>query len=60
VPGAPALEVTFADIDVTNGMAERGEFDVLKVSYAACRTCSTSTRCCPAGARWAGAAARWC
>jgi 1,4-dihydroxy-6-naphthoate synthase len=34
VPGAPALEVTFADIDLTNGMAERGEFDVLKVSYA--------------------------
>ncbi|MGY0068128.1 1,4-dihydroxy-6-naphthoate synthase [Streptomyces sp. QTS137] len=35
VPGAPALDVTFADIDVTNGMAERGELDVLKVSYAA-------------------------
>ncbi|KNB51504.1 1,4-dihydroxy-6-naphthoate synthase [Streptomyces caatingaensis] len=34
VPGAPALDVTFADIDRTNGMAERGEFDVLKVSYA--------------------------
>ncbi|WP_037670067.1 1,4-dihydroxy-6-naphthoate synthase [Streptomyces griseus] len=34
VLGAPALDVTFADIDVTNGMAERGEFDVLKVSYA--------------------------
>ncbi|WP_206313079.1 1,4-dihydroxy-6-naphthoate synthase [Streptomyces sp. JB150] len=34
VPGAPLLDVTFADIDVTNGMAERGEFDVLKVSYA--------------------------
>ncbi|CAL9309817.1 1,4-dihydroxy-6-naphthoate synthase [Streptomyces olindensis] len=34
VPGAPELDVTFADIDVTNGMAERGEFDVLKVSYA--------------------------
>ncbi|WP_329411185.1 1,4-dihydroxy-6-naphthoate synthase [Streptomyces sp. NBC_00704] len=34
VPGAPALDVTFADIDVTNGMAERGELDVLKVSYA--------------------------
>ncbi len=32
--GAPALDVTFADIDATNGMAERGEFDVLKVSYA--------------------------
>ncbi|MCP9944269.1 1,4-dihydroxy-6-naphthoate synthase [Streptomyces somaliensis] len=34
VPGAPALDVTFADVDVTNGMAERGELDVLKVSYA--------------------------
>ncbi|MER5433142.1 1,4-dihydroxy-6-naphthoate synthase [Streptomyces sp. NPDC002588] len=34
VPGAPALDVTFADIDVTNGMAERGEYDALKVSYA--------------------------
>ncbi|MDX6348536.1 MAG: 1,4-dihydroxy-6-naphthoate synthase [Streptomyces sp.] len=34
VPGAPEIDVTFADIDVTNGMAERGEFDILKVSYA--------------------------
>lgn len=41
VPGAPALDVTFADIDITNGVAERGaaspgsaELDVLKVSYA--------------------------
>ncbi|TQK45372.1 1,4-dihydroxy-6-naphthoate synthase [Streptomyces sp. SLBN-118] len=34
VPGAPAVEVSFADIDITNAMAERGEFDVLKVSYA--------------------------
>lgn len=36
VPGAPALDVTFADIDITNGVAERGsdEFDVLKVSFA--------------------------
>ncbi|GAA3372708.1 1,4-dihydroxy-6-naphthoate synthase [Streptomyces sannanensis] len=34
VPGAPRLDVTFADIDITNGMAERGEFDILKVSYA--------------------------
>ncbi|MFG2135396.1 1,4-dihydroxy-6-naphthoate synthase [Streptomyces sp. NPDC048650] len=34
VPDAPELAVTFADIDITNGMAERGEFDVLKVSYA--------------------------
>ena len=36
VPGAPRLDVTFADIDVTNGWAERGDtaHDVLKVSYA--------------------------
>ncbi|MFE6159921.1 1,4-dihydroxy-6-naphthoate synthase [Streptomyces sp. NPDC056486] len=34
VPGAPAVDVTFADIHITNGMAERGEFDMLKVSYA--------------------------
>ncbi|HEX5566635.1 MAG TPA: 1,4-dihydroxy-6-naphthoate synthase [Streptomyces sp.] len=34
VPGAPPLDVTFADIDVTNGLAERGELDLLKVSYA--------------------------
>ncbi|MFF0449653.1 1,4-dihydroxy-6-naphthoate synthase [Streptomyces sp. NPDC004609] len=34
VPGAPPIEVTFADIDITNGMAERGEGDILKVSYA--------------------------
>ncbi|MEU7020419.1 1,4-dihydroxy-6-naphthoate synthase [Streptomyces sp. NPDC046203] len=36
VPGAPRLDVTFADIDLTNGWAERGDgaYDVLKVSYA--------------------------
>ncbi|MCX4584507.1 1,4-dihydroxy-6-naphthoate synthase [Streptomyces sp. NBC_01481] len=34
VPAAPAVDVSFADIDITNAMAERGEFDVLKVSYA--------------------------
>jgi 1,4-dihydroxy-6-naphthoate synthase len=35
LPDAPRLTVTFADIDVTNTAAERGEFDVVKVSYAA-------------------------
>ncbi|MCL2781391.1 MAG: 1,4-dihydroxy-6-naphthoate synthase [Actinomycetia bacterium] len=35
VPDAPPARVTFADIDVTNTAAERGEFDVVKVSYAA-------------------------
>ncbi|WP_052849120.1 1,4-dihydroxy-6-naphthoate synthase [Streptomyces avicenniae] len=34
LPGAPPVDVTFADIDVTNGQAERGEGDILKVSYA--------------------------
>jgi 1,4-dihydroxy-6-naphthoate synthase len=34
VPGAPEIDVTLADIDITNGMAERAELDVLKVSYA--------------------------
>ena len=35
LPGAPPAEVTFADIDITNTAAEHGEFDVVKVSYAA-------------------------
>jgi 1,4-dihydroxy-6-naphthoate synthase len=35
VPGEPAPRVTFADVDVTNGLAERGELDVLKISYGA-------------------------
>lgn len=35
LPGAPATRVTFADVDVTNGAAERGAYDVAKVSYAA-------------------------
>jgi len=35
IPAAPAVDLTFADIDITNGAAERGEFDVVKVSYAA-------------------------
>lgn len=35
IPDAPPAQVTFADIDVTNSAAERDEFDVVKVSYAA-------------------------
>ncbi|MBB0246556.1 1,4-dihydroxy-6-naphthoate synthase [Streptomyces alkaliphilus] len=34
VPGASPPRVRFADIDVTNGLARRGEGQVLKVSYA--------------------------
>jgi len=36
VPGAPQLDVMYADIDITNGLAARGEGpEVLKISYAA-------------------------
>ena len=35
IAGAPEVDVTFADVDVTNGATERGEFDIAKVSYAA-------------------------
>ncbi|MFD0557415.1 1,4-dihydroxy-6-naphthoate synthase [Stackebrandtia endophytica] len=35
IPGAPDVDVTFADVDVTNTAALAGEFDVVKVSYAA-------------------------
>ncbi|MDF2723786.1 MAG: 1,4-dihydroxy-6-naphthoate synthase [Paenibacillus sp.] len=36
IPGAPKLDVTYADIDITNNWAARGEGpEVLKVSYAA-------------------------
>lgn len=35
VPGAAAVTPTYADVDVTNTAAERGGFDLVKVSYAA-------------------------
>ncbi|WP_436776818.1 1,4-dihydroxy-6-naphthoate synthase [Yinghuangia sp. YIM S09857] len=35
VPDAPEVAVTYADIDITNGLAERGGLDILKISYAA-------------------------
>ncbi len=35
VQGAPEVDMTFADVDVTNTAAERGKFDLVKVSYAA-------------------------
>jgi 1,4-dihydroxy-6-naphthoate synthase len=34
LPDAPQVEVSYHDVDVTNGMVERGEGDVVKVSYA--------------------------
>jgi 5,8-dihydroxy-2-naphthoate synthase len=35
IPGAPPVAVTHADVDVANGAAERGAYDVVKVSCAA-------------------------
>ncbi|RXZ76689.1 1,4-dihydroxy-6-naphthoate synthase [Paenibacillaceae bacterium] len=36
LPGAPELQVTYADIDVTNQLAAQGTtLDILKISYAA-------------------------
>ncbi len=35
IPDAPEVNLTFADVDVTNTAAQRGEFDLIKVSYAA-------------------------
>ncbi|MCJ8014855.1 1,4-dihydroxy-6-naphthoate synthase [Paenibacillus sp. KQZ6P-2] len=37
IPGAPELDVTYADIDITNHLAAQDDsgYDVLKISYAA-------------------------
>jgi 5,8-dihydroxy-2-naphthoate synthase len=35
VEGAPPVDVTYADVDVTNTAAERGEYDLVKVSFGA-------------------------
>jgi 1,4-dihydroxy-6-naphthoate synthase len=35
IPGTPEVNLTFADVDVTNTAAQHGEFDLVKVSYAA-------------------------
>jgi 1,4-dihydroxy-6-naphthoate synthase len=56
VPDAPPVAVTFADVDVTNGAAERGEYDVAKVSYAALPWLLGDHRLLPSG----GALGRGC
>jgi 1,4-dihydroxy-6-naphthoate synthase len=56
IEGAPPLDVTFADIDITNTAAERGEFDVVKVSYAALPWLLDSYTLLPSG----GALGRGC
>ena len=56
IPGAPAVNVTFADVDVTNTAAEQGRFDVVKVSYAALPWLLERYRLLPCG----GALGRGC
>jgi 1,4-dihydroxy-6-naphthoate synthase len=56
VPGAPTLDVTYADIDVTNTLVQRGELDVLKISYAALPLAEDEYELLPCG----GALGRGC
>jgi 1,4-dihydroxy-6-naphthoate synthase len=56
VPGAPEFDVTYADVDVTNTAAERREFDLVKVSYAALPWLLDSYELLPCG----GALGRGC
>lgn len=56
IPDAPEVQVTFADVDITNGAAEQGHFDVVKVSYAALPWLLSRYRLLPCG----GALGRGC
>jgi 1,4-dihydroxy-6-naphthoate synthase len=56
VPGAPPIEITYADVDVTNTAAEKGDFDLVKVSYAALPWLLDSYELLPCG----GALGRGC
>jgi 1,4-dihydroxy-6-naphthoate synthase len=56
IPDSADTLLTFADVDVTNHAAERGEFDVVKVSYAALPWLLDQYRLLPCG----GALGRGC
>jgi 1,4-dihydroxy-6-naphthoate synthase len=56
IEAAPPVEVAYADIDVTNRAAERGEYEVAKVSYAALPWLLDRYRLLPSG----GALGRGC
>jgi 1,4-dihydroxy-6-naphthoate synthase len=57
IPGAPKLQVTYADIDITNGLAANStELDILKISYAALPWVSSEYALLPCG----GALGRGC
>src|SRR4051794_2810508 len=49
LPDAPPVTLDFHDVDVANGMAERGEADVLKISYAALPWVLADYRLLPCG-----------
>ncbi len=53
---APPDDIVYADIDVTNGATERGEYDLAKISYAALPWLGEQYRLLPAG----GAVGRGC
>jgi 1,4-dihydroxy-6-naphthoate synthase len=52
----PPDEIVYADIDITNGASERGEYDLAKISYAALPWLGDQYRLLPAG----GAVGRGC
>jgi 1,4-dihydroxy-6-naphthoate synthase len=56
VPGTPPVDVTYADVDVTNTAAQQGQFDLVKVSYAALPWLLDSYHLLPCG----GALGRGC
>ena len=56
VPGTPEVELAFHDVDVANGMAQRGDADVLKISYAALPAVLRNYQLLPSG----GALGRGC
>ncbi len=56
VPGAPEIEVTYADVDVTNTTALDGRYDLVKVSFAALPWLLDRYRLLPCG----GALGRGC
>jgi 1,4-dihydroxy-6-naphthoate synthase len=56
IEGAPPIEVTHADIDVTNNLVRDGGLDVMKISYAALPEALDSYELLPCG----GALGRGC
>jgi 1,4-dihydroxy-6-naphthoate synthase len=56
IAGAPPIDVTHADIDVTNNLVREGGLDVMKISYAALPEALDQYRLLPCG----GALGRGC